>query len=458
MKLKKTVCAVVLAVCLLAGLTACGTHAAGYLTEVQRVSEWTCYETESAVELSFSAAEGADVGLRSAQAELGLQAQLDRADREASLSGGLSADFEGIDLYGAQTDLQTRYDLDTVYFQDGILFVPAKLVRDIAGLDGIYYEGLSALDAIEQDYIAIDIGQDAGAVLPGMPEGAVFTADQAQALGELLQDYATDLDFDKNGRSYTLSGELKQLPAELLHLCRFALSNSEALNEILALGMDGETLASLFEMAHELDAAQAGIGEAEQFLREQGISGEFSITVTFADGKVTERLLVTLNARDYGSLSVRIDTALKQLAALELDVPSATEPMTPTELDNLMNGWTEEGTAVSAWIDLETGWMSTTYWDGTPVYDYAECPLYMQNGEYLFGFRALMEGMGFSVDYDQKTDTVYLIDGEGARTAVSLYEQDGRSYITADQLAELGFTTEIDTEWLTASIEYQPGV
>lgn len=458
MKLKKPICAVVLAACLLVGLTACGTHAAGYLAEVQKVSEWTCYETECAIDLSFSAAEGAGLGFRSAQAELGLQAQLDRADREASLSGGLSADVEGIDLYGADTDVQTRYELDTVYFQDGILLVPVKLVRDIAGLDGIYYGGMETLDAIEQEYIAVDIEQDMGAILPGMSGEIAFTADQAKALGELLQNYATDLSFSKNGRSYTLSGELTQLPAELLRLYRFALSNSDALGEILALGMDGETIASMFEMAHELDAAQDGIGEMEEMFRDAGISGEFAITTTFADNKVTERLSVTLNARDYGSLALRMDTTIRRLSELELDIPDAAGPMTPTELDNLMNGWTEEGTTVSAWIDLETGWMSTTYWDGAPVYDYAECPLYMQDGEYLFGFRALMEGMGFSVDYDLKTDTIYLIDGDGVRTAVNLYEQGGCSYISIDQLADLGFTATMDTEWLTVSIEYRPGV
>lgn len=40
---------------------------------------------------------------------------------------------------------------------------------------------------------------------------------------------------------------------------------------------------------------------------------------------------------------------------------------------------------------------------------------------------------------------------------MDLYELNGQSFITIDQLLELGFVTEIDTEWLTVSIEYQPG-
>ena len=452
--------AVVLALLMTLGLAGCSTDAAEYLAEVQAVSEWTCWETETTVEASFTPDNASELRevVEAAQAELSFTVQTDRQQSEGNIFGALSVDVSDLDVYGAQTDLQARYEMQPVYLQDSIVYAPVKLVHDLAEFEGIYVDGLQTLDAIEQEYIAIDSGlSEQNLAALDVLSTAALTLEQARELGGFLQDYTTDLRAQKNGRSYTLSGEIEQLPAELLQLYSFIFNNVQQIDDILGLGMDGETLASLLELAQELDNAQAEIEAMTDMMNEAGIEGSFSIKTTFADRTATERLGVTLTIRDWGTLELAVDSTTTHLNAIEQEIPDATEPMSAIELENLINGWTEENTPASAYIDLETGWMSTSYWDETPVYGYTECPLYMQNGEYLFGFRALMEGMGFGVDYDPDGDVIYFVDQTGGRTAMDLYELNGQSFITIDQLLELGFVTEIDTEWLTVSIEYQPG-
>ena len=75
----------------------------------------------------------------------------------------------------------------------------------------------------------------------------------------------------------------------------------------------------------------------------------------------------------------------------------------------------------------------------------------------LLGFRTLMESMGFGVEYDAATDTIYFIDESGVPLAVDLYEENGQSFISLPQLSELGFMVEsIETDKVV-SIWYESG-
>ena len=448
----KRAIAAVLGALMLIGLTACGASAGDYMAEAQKVGEWSCYETRLTLEASAAAEKSAEARFEKFSGTVNLNMLFDLQNLRGRLSGGFEGDVGGLDLYGARADMHAVYDEQTVYLQDGIVYLPVKLVRDAARLDGSYYD----LDGFEDGaYIALDLEWSAeNRAAFGQLQSPLCTAGQYRALGSLLGQYTTDLRFQKSGCTYTLSGKVEQLPAEMLRFYVFCLSNIVELNDLLNLGLDDDTMASLLQTARQLQDGGDTLAEIEKTFGDAGVSGDFTAQITFEDQRVTQQCDLSVRAAG-DELSLRVKAVSTRRSAVTLSLPEASGPMTAQEFTNLLYGWSEENTPAAASVELETGYMETSYWDGQPAHVYDECPVRVRDGQYLFGFRALMEGMGFGADYDAVTDSIYFVDKAGERTRVDLYEENGRSFITAEQLSQLGFSCMLDDERLW--VEYAPG-
>lgn len=455
---------------MLLGLAACGQDMPAYLDEVQKVNEWTCYEMNADVTLDFRVEAGADTAellfgtgemdFKSSKIEAGFDMLVDLESQSGRLSGGFETDIRGLETYyGMRSDIHGVYDRQTAYLKDGVAYLPVKLVRDVAAVEIGYYAA-DALDDFEHEYIALDmeLEEDMDFVADRLRQPLPRTAEQYRALGALCQDYASGLRFQKSGRTYTLTGTIEQLPAEMVKFYRFICENAGELNEILQLGLDGEEILSLRETAEELKQTADEVKELEAQLKEQGVSGTFSVKISFGDRQVTQQYGLKLKVKGYGELEMSVQSTMKKRSSITLDIPKAAEPMTADELEDLLYGWSwgdDDGYGYifrSAFITLEDGWIYSYGPNGELS---AQCPVLWQGDTCLLGFRALMENMGFGVEYDAASDTIYFIDESGVPVAVDLYEENGQSFISLPQLNELGFSTEVYDS--SVSIWYEPG-
>ena len=462
--------AALLSAFMLLGLAACGQGMPDYLAEVQKVNEWKCYEMNADLAFDFQAEPGAnasellfgvgETGPDSSNIKVELDMLVDLESESGRLSGGFETDIRGLETYyGVRSDIHGVYDRQTAYLKDGVAYLPVKLVRDVAAVE-IGYSAANALDDMDQEYIALDLEAEENSPADRLSQPVPRTAEQYRALGALYQDYATNLRFQKSGRTYTLTGAVEQLPAEVIDFYRFICENAGEFNDILQLGLDGEDILSLLETAKELEQAADEVKELETQLKEQGVGGTFSVKISFEDRQVTQQYSLNMQIKGYGKLEMSVQSTMKKREAITLDIPKATEPMTADELEDLLYGWNwgdDDGYGYdvrSAVITLEDGWMYSYGPDGDGS---GPCPVLRQGDTCLLGFRTLMESMGFGVEYDAATDTIYFIDESGVPLAVDLYEENGQSFISLPQLSELGFMVEsIETDKVV-SIWYESG-
>lgn len=441
MKYGKKVLAAALSACMLLGMSACGADMEAFLEEVRKVGEWDCYETTTAISLSIEAEESADLGFSSAQGEIALQYRVDTDTANAELSGGFEAGVEGLDTYGARTDIHTEYALDPVYVVDGVLYAPLKLICDMAELGGTYGAEDAVRAQTEAEYAAVSLGDDAEALVQMVQEAkAGVTPERYGQLGQLLAQYATGLQVKRTGRSYTMSGEISQLPGELISLYGFFGQHIQELNDVLQLGMDGEELVQAMEAAQEMNLNAEDLAQLQTEMESSGVAGDFSVTVSFEDGKMTTAANILITVQPGLEIAVNVQKVTAQRAFVTVKAPESSESMSFERIESLMNGWSEETVGTYATVDLHSQWVDAAYWDGdAPVFTSVGCPVVEQEGQYLVGFRAVMESLGYGADYDAATDTVFFVDKDGARTPVALYEENGRSYISAEQLGNIGF-------------------
>lgn len=456
--------AALLSAFMLLGLAACGQGMPDYLAEVQKVNEWKCYEMNVDLAFDFQAEPGAnasellfgvgETGPDSSNIKVELDMLVDLESESGRLSGGFETDVRGLETYyGMRNDIHGVYDRQTEYLKDGVAYLPVKLVRDVAAVE-IGYSAANALDDMDQEYIALDLEAEENSPADRLLQPVPRTAEQYRALGALYQDYATNLRFQKSGRTYTLTGAVEQLPAEIVEFYRFICENAEELNDILQLGLDGEEILSMLETAEELKQAADEVKELETQLKEQGVGGTFSVKISFEDRQVTQQYSLNMQIKGYGKLEMSVQSTMKKREAVTLDIPEATEPMTADELEDLLYDWDwDDGgygyDVCGAVITLEDGWM---YSYGPSGDSSGPCPVLWQGDACLLGFRTLMESMGFGVEYDAATDTIYFIDESGVPLAVDLYEENGQSFISLPQLSELGFHVETMEEDGTVSI------
>ena len=442
-------CALLLSLVMVLGLAACGPQTADYMAESQQVSQWEQYETQSDVTLSVKGTDS--LGFDAAKIRVQTKEAVDLRNMAASLSGRLDGEVDNLRLYGSETDIQTTYTLKPVYFRDNLLYLPVQTLCDALEVDPYAYGEwgyAENLEALGKEYVAFDpeLSEENLAALELLRQ-EMYSAEQYEQLGQWLSAYTTGLRFGQNGRTYTLSGRLSQLPQEVISIGRFLYENIGALNDILDLGLTEEDVAAMEEMAADITLSQEEMDEISAALDEAGVEGEFTAQVAFADGKVTQELSLRVEAEGYGEWTLESTSVSRRRTALSFNIPDATEPMTATELENVIYGWSEESTSVSAWVDLSDGWTSTTYWDGAPASHFITVDIRTVDGETLLGFRALMEGMGFTVEYDAATDTIYFVDKAGVKTAIDLYEENGKSFISAQQLQSLQFDVTEHTEY-----------
>ncbi len=433
----RKIAALSLTLMLALGFSACGAQTADYMVEAQRISQWGCYETQTELNLSVKDAE--NIPLDSAEIHIQAKASVDRQKLAASLSAAVEADIQNLRLYGADTDVHTTYDMQPLYMCDGLVYLPVHLVRDRLTLDS--YEGYEDnLSALDEQYIALDPGltEENLDALQQLQQGA-YTPEQYEQLGLWLSKYTTGLRFGKSGRTYTLSGRLSQLPEEIFACARFLYENTGELNDILELGITEEDIAAMEAAGQSLTLTEEDLRQLQTAWEEAGLSGDFTIKIAFTDSKMTQDMTARFTVEGYGEWTFKAQSVTSRLSSLTVDIPASAGPMTATELENLIYGWSEETTQVSAWVDMEDGWTSTAYWDGAPAYDYTYIDVREESGQVLLGFRGLMEAMGFTVEYDAESDTIYLVNRAEERTAVELYEENGQSFITLQQLKGLGF-------------------
>lgn len=464
------VLAALLSAFMLLGLAACGQDMPDYLAEVQKVNEWKCYEMDVDIAFDFQAEPDAgasellfgtgEMDFDSSKIRVALDMLVDLESESGRLSGGFETDVRGLETYyGMRNDIHGVYDRQTAYLKDGVAYLPVKLVRDVAAVEIGYYAA-DALDNFDQEYIALDLEAEENSAVDRLLQPVPRTAEQYRALGALCQEYATNLRFQKSGRSYTLTGKVEQIPAEVIEFYRFICENAEEFNDILQLGLDGEDILSLLETAKELEQAADEVKELEAQMKEQGVGGTFTVKIDFSDRQVAQQYSLNMQIKGYGKLEMSVQSTMKKREAITLDIPEATEPMTAEELEDLLYGWNwddgEYGYDVrSAFITLEDGWM---YAYGPSGDSSGPCPVLRQGDTCLLGFRTLMESMDFGVEYDVATDTIYFIDESGVPLAVDLYEENGQSFITLPQLSELGFHVEAIEEDGAVSIWYESGI
>ncbi len=399
--MKKKILALLVTFVMMLTMVGCNAQGVELLNQLKTVSTWEATESKSNVDLGFTY----DGESFKANAEIVSYSNSKDLQMEATMT------IKSIEFAGQKLDVTKEpFKLSPIkFYMDGMKFyVSTGVVKDVAAMIGV---DPATLVDVSKDYIALD--------LTSAMEMSGMTKEQLTQLSsqnfDIYANSKVDVPVTKKDKTYTIELKESQLVDAFFDLCNEAVdSQSAVLTETYkAMGLTDEQIKEVLAQVKTVYGP-----ETKAMVKPMVAGSTAKASYTFdkdsylADIAANIKLTVEKEKID---ISVAEKSEVKKVAKKAITFPTSVKTYTMEDLMAL----------------------------ATPsqVIEVAKKDCIVEKGVTYVPLKATLAKVNLTVGYDNKTKTTYI--KELNNYPVKSIVKKGVSYVTVEQLAELGLVCEI---------------
>lgn len=212
-----------------------------------------------------------------------------------------------------------------VYVDGGVSYINKSYYESIYTLSGQSVPiGLANLDA---EYIALDLGIDMNAmkVLASQPDALI------QLSKIIFGNSDIDLPYVQNGREYSLKLDANQIVDLVGKTAKTAVNNLDNINSNFKLGLTTDNIKEIKDSIND-QSFESGLTQAKTLLAGSDISSK----EVFTDNDYKGDLNISLLIKDFGKVSVQVNSTSVKSEVKAINMPTKTVKLTGEQLTNLL--------------------------------------------------------------------------------------------------------------------------
>lgn len=270
-----------------------------------------------------------------------------------------------------------------------------------------------AFDKIEEKYIAIDMGNrfvPAGTTGPDTIkylESAEFKSDILKLMDTVFAGYEPVVDYKIEGNTFTYDATIEDLTAETLGIFKTIKKNwapfvetFKPIAEKLVADTEKDTIDEAMKALEETlnsiteEELASGLNEAKEALK----GTKITVVEEFKEDEVVQNISYIINLADVLKMDFTMKGGMKKVDSVNIEYPTDVKVLTMEEYMSLFmtipdfdGGYQGEPVVVVAYNGTDPGF------DTEPI---------IENGRTLVPFRALLEKLGATVEWNEETKLV----------------------------------------------------
>ena len=314
MRLKKTLALIMGAALSVASLTGCSQTTLNYADELTKTAKWEATSTEMTGKVSIDA-QGIkeDIGFKSTGYCTG------------------NKGYAKVDFTTSDGTSNIKLPNIEVYVDNGTTYINKSYYEGIYTNNGM--EVPKQLKDLNADYIGIDSGVDVASLktLTTSPEAL------KSLVKSVFGESDIDLPYVQNGREYTMNLNSNDVVDLGVKGIKAISNNLENVNTTFKLGFTTEDIAQIKTAIND-PAFNNGVAAVKEALAGSTITSK----EVFADDKYTMDFGLNLTVKNFGNLSLTLNSASIKSDVKEIEIPTNSIKLTQDQLVTMMGADSEE--------------------------------------------------------------------------------------------------------------------
>ncbi len=269
----------------------------------------------------------------------------------------------------------------------------------------------AVIDDIKEKYIALDMG---GTFLPTGTanekaieylQSAEFTSDMFKLMDVVFKDYVPVVDYVIEGNTFTYEATIEDLSAETIGMFKAVKKNWTPFVEQL------KPIMQKVVSETEIEAVDEGLKAFEEIIKEvseedlkEGVDGlkemlkgsKIKLVEEFKDDEVIQDISYVINVADVMNMKFAMKGSMKKVDSVNIVYPTDVKNITFEEY-------------IAMFMPVQEAAVLVSYNDEPVEFD--TMPI-IEDGRTLVPFRALLEKLGATVEWDEENQVVTATKGE----------------------------------------------